>query len=131
VIVVDASAALELLLRGPRAEAVEQRLFGRRESLAAPHLIDIEAAQVLRRLVRRGGLEVGRAEQAFEDLAALPIARYAHLPLVARIWALRDNATACDACHLVLAEALGGMRVTCDGGLRAVPGCRAEVVVIE
>ena len=48
-IVVDASALLELLLRTSAAPAVEARLFAPRQALHAPHLIDVEVAQVLRR----------------------------------------------------------------------------------
>jgi predicted nucleic acid-binding protein len=54
VIVVDASAFAEVLLRMPMASAVEARLFGRGESLHAPHLVDIEVAHVLRRYALMG-----------------------------------------------------------------------------
>src|SRR5207302_1859872 len=44
VIVVDASAVLELLLQTPAAEAVAERVFELGQSTHAPHLIDIEIA---------------------------------------------------------------------------------------
>ena len=53
-IVLDASAALEVLLRGPAAPAVESRMFAPGEALHVPHLIDLEVAQVLRRHVLGG-----------------------------------------------------------------------------
>jgi len=131
VIVVDASAALEVLLNAPLAPRVARRLFRDGESLHAPHLIDVEVAQVLRRLLRRGEIDDGRAAQAFEDLAGLPLTRYPHAMLLPGIWALRDNATAYDATYLVLADALGATLVTCDAALASVPGCRAQVDVIR
>jgi predicted nucleic acid-binding protein len=129
VIVVDASAALEVLLNTRAARPVADRLFGQGESLHAPHLIDVEVAQVLRRLHRRGEIDRTRAAQALEDLSDLPLTRYPHQVLLPRIWGLRDNATAYDAAYLALAEALDAVLVTCDGALAAVPGCAARVEV--
>ena len=52
-IVIDASALLELLLQRGQAQAVARRMFGADVTVHAPHLIDLEVAQVLRRLMRR------------------------------------------------------------------------------
>jgi len=131
VTVVDPSAALEVLLNAPLAQRVAQRLFRDGESLHAPHLIDAEVAQVLRRLLRRGEVDDGRAAQLFEDVAGLPLTRYPHAMLLPGIWALRDNATAYDATDLVLTDALGATLVTCDAALASVPGCRAQVQLIR
>ena len=130
-IVVDASAALEMLLCGPRGESVAALLFDSHEALAAPHLLDVEVLQVLRRLVRRGEVSAARAEQAIADLAAWPLARYEHSWLTSRIWSLRDNATAYDACYLALAEVLEARLVTCDAALATVPGCDARVALVS
>ncbi len=51
-IVVDASALLEFLLQTPIGVRVEGRLFRDEDELHAPHLIDVEVLQGLRRLVR-------------------------------------------------------------------------------
>ena len=83
-IVVDASTALEVLLNTPIAQRIAARLFGQGETLHAPHLIDVEVAQVLRRLHRRGEIDATRATQALEDLTDLPLARYPHGVLLAR-----------------------------------------------
>ena len=48
-IVVDASAALELLLRPATHERLVERLLGTGKLLVAPHLLDLEVVQVLRR----------------------------------------------------------------------------------
>jgi predicted nucleic acid-binding protein len=131
VIVLDASAAIELLLNAPLAPRISGLVFRAGESLHAPHLIDIEVAQVLRRFARLGEIGSQRAEQALEDLADLPLARYPHSILLPAVWALRENATAYDAAYLVLAEALGATLVTCDTALGSIPGHRARVEVIR
>lgn len=129
-IVLDASAALEVLLNTSLARQVLQRIFRAGESLHAPHLIDVEVAQVLRRLARRGEIVAQRAEEVFADLADLPLTRYPHTMLLPAAWALRDNATAYDAMYLALSETLGATLVTCDSALASVPGHRASVEVI-
>jgi predicted nucleic acid-binding protein len=130
VIVLDASAALELLLNTAVAPTVAARVLAPSESLHAPHLIDLEIAQVLRRLERTGALTPPRGEEALEDLADLPLARYPHQLLLPRVWDLRSNATAYDAAYLALAEALGATLVTRDAALGSIPGHGAKVEVI-
>lgn len=66
-IVVDASAVLEVLLRTPAAADLESRLFDPAETLHAPHLIDIEVAQVLRRYAASGDAD------AEPDTAHVPL----------------------------------------------------------
>ncbi|HEU4630016.1 MAG TPA: type II toxin-antitoxin system VapC family toxin [Gemmatimonadaceae bacterium] len=129
-IVLDASAALELLLRGPAAAAIAARVFRPRESLHAPQLLDLEVAQVVRRYWLAGDLSADRGREALTDLADLPLERYPHEPLLSRIWALRHNATAYDAAYLALAEALGAPLLTRDARLASVPGVAAEVDVV-
>ena len=128
-IVVDASAILELLLRTEVGLRVEKRLLSPRESLHAPHLLDVEVAQVVRRLAATNKLPEERGGEALLDLADLPLARYAHDPLLPRIWELRHNVTAYDAAYLALAEALRAPLVTCDARLASAPGHSADVQV--
>ena len=129
-IVLDASAALELLLATPRGRRVARRIASPEETLHAPHLIDLEVAQVLRRYVDRGALGEERARQALGDLLDLDLARYPHEIFLRRIWDLRHNATAYDASYLSLAEALGAPLLTADSRLADVPGTEARVEVI-
>ncbi|MBI3201936.1 MAG: type II toxin-antitoxin system VapC family toxin [Myxococcales bacterium] len=129
--VVDASIVVDFLLGiPPYFEPIAARLESRARSLAAPHLLDAEVAQVLRRHVRSGQLTAGRAAAAFDDLSALPITRYAHSPLLKRAFDFRDNATVYDGLYLALAEALRAPFLTRDEALSAIPGCRAEVEVL-
>jgi predicted nucleic acid-binding protein len=130
VIVVDASAALEVLLRTPLARIAERRLLDPRETLHAPHLIDLEIAQVLRRYCAAGDLTDRRAREALADFVDLPLTRYPHQPFLDRIWDLRHNLTAYDAAYVALAEVLHAPLVTCDRALASAPGHRAIVEVI-
>ena len=128
--VVDASALIEVLLGTQAAAAASARLFRPGERLAAPHLIDVEVVQVLRRYVASGDITEARGREALEDLRDLPLARYPHDVLIHRIWELRENATAYDAAYLALAEALEAPLVTRDAGIARVPGARARVEVV-
>jgi predicted nucleic acid-binding protein len=128
-IVVDASAVLEVLLQTPAAAHVSRRIFAAGETLHAPHLLDIEVAHALRRYVLFGTISSQRGGQSLAYFAQLPLSRYPHRPLLPRIWELRNNVTAYDAAYLALAEALGAPLVTCDRALKsAVRGVRVEVV---
>jgi predicted nucleic acid-binding protein len=101
------------------------------ETLHAPHLLDLQIAQVLRRYERAGDLPAQRAGQAFDDLRDMTIARYPHDFLLTRVWALRRNVTAYDAVYLALAEALGATLVTRDRALARVRGHDARVEVVR
>jgi predicted nucleic acid-binding protein len=129
-IVVDASALLEFLLQTTLGARVEARLFGEENELHAPHLLDVEIAQGLRRLVRTGEVSSGRAEEAIADLTELDLHRHAHLDLLDRAWKLRDNISAYDAMYVALAEAIDAPIVTCDSPLAKTPGHRARIEVI-
>lgn len=127
-IVLDASAALEMLLRTEVGQGLAERLLEpRAASLHAPHLLDLEVAQVLRRLVSRGALAAERAGEALRDLADLPLERYSHELLLPRIWSLRLNLTAYDAAYVALAELLGATLLTRDHRLLRAPGHAARI----
>jgi predicted nucleic acid-binding protein len=130
-IVVDASTILELLLNTPVAARIAGRLLSPGESLHAPHLLDVEVAQVLRRYCRAGELHSERGREALADLADLPLSRYPHDFLLARIWALRHNLTAYDASYVALAEALDVPLLTSDRRLAATSGHDAHIEVMH
>ncbi|MBA3405145.1 MAG: type II toxin-antitoxin system VapC family toxin [Gemmatimonadaceae bacterium] len=128
-IVTDASAVVAMLLRHEQAERLFDRMFADGESLHAPHLLDVEVAQVVRRYWRAGEITAARGELALSDLAVLPIQRYPHEPLLGRIWHLRNNVTAYDAVYVALAEGLGAVLLTLDSALGRIPGFRVAVEV--
>jgi predicted nucleic acid-binding protein len=131
VIVLDASAVIDFILAlHPHSARITARVRAEAPNLAAPHLVDAEVAQVLRRFVRSGQVAPARAEQAIDDLGALPLTRYPHGLLLRRAFGLRDNVTIYDGLYLALAEALTAPLLTRDAALASVPGCRARVDVV-
>ena len=129
-IVLDASVAVEILLRAPGADAIEARVFDRRETLHAPHLLDVEVAQVIRRYVSRGEMTADRGTQSLDLLAGFPVRRYSHQPLLPRIWHLRENLTAYDAAYVALAESLDGVLLTKDERLARSTGHTAAIELV-
>ena len=129
-IVLDASAAIELLRRSEIGRHVANLLARDDEDVHVPHLLDVEVAQGLRRLVRIGEVRPARAGEAIEDLANLAAIRHAHEGLLPRVWALRDNLTSSDAVYVALAEALDATLVTLDAGLAHAPGHTASVELL-
>jgi predicted nucleic acid-binding protein len=126
-IVLDASVLVELLTQGSLATSIMGRLAAQDNVLIAPHLLDVEVASALRRIMTGQRIDSYRIDQALAGLQTLPVERYAHTPLLPRIWELRHNFTAYDAAYIALAEATGAVLYTCDG--RLARGHRAQVVV--
>jgi predicted nucleic acid-binding protein len=130
-IVLDASVAIEWLLQTPAASKIERRILAGRADLHAPHLLDLEVTQVLRRYVAARHVAATRAEEALQDLLDLPLTRYRHDPFVFRIWDLRHRLTVYDAIYVVLAEALGAVLITCDRKLAASAGHSAKIELVD
>lgn len=129
-IVLDASAAVDWLLQSAAAQRIESRIFSRNQSLHAPELLDLEVAQVLRRLVREAAVSASRAEAALQDLLDLRLTRYPHSLLLPRIWQLRHNLSAYDAAYVALAEKLGATLLTRDAKLASASGHAATIEVV-
>jgi predicted nucleic acid-binding protein len=129
VIVLDASAAVDWLLQTSAGRQIEKRICVRNESLHAPHLLDLEAGQVLRRLVRETVISAPRAEEAIQDLGDLRVTRYPHFVFLSCIWQLRHNLSVYDAAYVVLAEKLGATLVTRDASLASASGRAVAVEV--
>lgn len=117
-IVLDASAALELLLARPLAPAIARTLEAQAE-IHVPEHFHVEAIATLRRLRMHGGLSEQRAHQALRGLARLRTLRYPVLALTEEVWALRNRLTAYDAAYLALAARLDAKLLTTDRGLQA------------
>lgn len=129
-IVVDSSAILEVLLNSSAAGTIAQRLFAPGETLHAPHLIDLEVTQVLRRFCRIGEVDTERGTRALQAMLDLRLTRHPHHIFLPRVWELRNNVSGYDAVYLALAEALGAPLVTRDRALAMAAGHRARVEVL-
>lgn len=129
-IVLDASAAVELILRTPRSDRIAARVLDPAQRLHAPELIDIEVVQVLRRLHLAKELTLERAGIAVSDFEHLMVERHPHRPLMRRVWALRSMMSAYDSAYVALAEALDAPLVTCDERLSRAHGHDARIELI-
>ena len=128
-LVVDASVLVVALADdGPDGDHARARLQG--ERLAAPEIVDLEVASVLRGLMR-GEKDARRAQLALTDLAELPLVRATHQPLLARCWELRDNLTIYDAAYVALAEALQATLITGDRRLTRASGPRCHIELLR
>ena len=125
--VLDASAAVEMLLNTGAGRRLGDRLIDYAGAVCVPHLIDLEIAAVLRRYVARGALSPGRGSLALDHWRDFDVDRYPHQPFLGRIWELRANVTAYDAVYVALAEALSTVLVTGDRRLAGAPGVRTQV----
>ncbi len=130
-IVLDASAAIEFLLATNIGTIVRDRMSAAGMSLHAPHLIDPEVVQVLRRKTASGELTAERAAGALEDLGDLRLRRYPHTPLISRAWELRGQVTAYDAMYIALAELLDVPLVTTDERLARAEGHTARLEILS
>ena len=123
--IVDAGVVVELA-----AGNLDPNLLGA-EDLAAPHLIDSEVTNVLRRLVRHGNLTGQQGGYAMDGFLGLSLTRYPADWLRPRMWELLDNVTAYDATYLALAELTRATALlTTDLRLAEAPGIRCRVVVL-
>jgi predicted nucleic acid-binding protein len=129
VIVLDASAAIEWLLQTPAGLRIDKRISSPSQSLPAPHLLDVEVAQVLRRYVRDRTLTEQRGQEALGDLSDLPLNRYSHDFLLPRVWELRATLTAYNAVYVALAEVLDAPLLTCDSRIASAPGHHAIIEI--
>lgn len=120
--VIDASAmVIALLGRSAEAAAIRQRLGS--EVCHAPHLIDAEVGNVLRRHVLRGDLAAADAEALLHASAPLVDHRYEMTHALAQAaWSLRQNVSFYDALYVALAAALAVPFMTADNRLWRAPG---------
>jgi predicted nucleic acid-binding protein len=128
-IVVDASVALEILIRTPAGVRHTERVAN--EDVHAPHMIDVEVVNALRRLTFTGGLNRNIAEEALQGMRDWRMERHAHTSLLARIWELRNSVSTYDASYVALAETLEAPLLTFDAKLSRAHGHRARIELLE
>ena len=130
-IILDTSAAVELLLSLPLSRKVQEHLNRVDWQIIAPQLLIVEVLQVLRRRVIAGYTSLPEADEARDLLSELNIRLYGHKLFVDRIWELRDNMSAYDASYVALAEASELELLTSDGRLAKAPGHNARITLIS
>jgi predicted nucleic acid-binding protein len=125
-VVVDASAVVAALVdSGPIGSWAEAVVAA--EDLAAPHLMPVEAANVLRRSVAADRLSADAAALAHADLLALPVVLFPYAPFGTRVWELHANLTVYDAWYVALAEAIDAPLATLDAQISRAPGLRCRI----
>ncbi len=130
-IVVDASAVIDMLLQSEKGKKVADRILDPDETLHVPHLIEIEVTQVLRRFMLAGELTEARGRDALSDLTDLPLIRYPHTEFLQRVWDMRSSLSAYDAVYVALAEVLEAPLVTTDGKLSRAHGHDVKIELID
>ena len=130
-LVLDASALVELLLDTPTGRTIATRIADPALGLHMPHLADVEVAQALRRYAKDDEVDAETAARALEGLRGLDLQRHAHEPLLDRVWTLRHNLSAYDAVYVALAEVLDTTLLTCDARLTRAPGAERRVELVK
>lgn len=122
-LVVDASLVVSALVdSSPTGTWAESLLSA--EPLSAPHLMPVEAANILRRAAAAGDISADAASMAHADLLDLRVELFPYAPFAARTWELRESVTCYDAWYIALAESLGSKVATLDVRLARAPGPR-------
>ncbi|HEY6912514.1 MAG TPA: type II toxin-antitoxin system VapC family toxin [Myxococcales bacterium] len=124
-LVVDGSVVVAALVDAGREGTWADRLLGS-DALAAPHLMPVEVANILRRAVASGELTADTASMAHADLLALRIDLFPYSPFSARVWELRDNVSCSDGWYVALAEAMDAPLATLDARLSRATGPRCR-----
>lgn len=129
-VVVDASVVVAALVDGGETGQWAEEVL-RSGQLAAPHLMPVEVANILRRSVQSGDVSPDTASLAHADLQDLRVELFPYEAVASRAWELRDNLTLHDAWYVALAELLDTELATLDRRLTRAPGpvCRFVVPV--
>src|SRR5271166_2448714 len=127
-IVLDASAAVELVLATPSGAAVARRSRG--ETVHAPAHLDVEVIGAIRRAVMRQLISDHEGLVAVADFLSLPVRRWPTKPFVQRAYQLRTTHTVADGVYVALAEGFDAPLITCDGRLAHSHGHDAEIELL-
>ena len=122
-IVVDASAMIDLLNRAPNADRIEALL---EDDVCAPDSI---VPEVIRSLSRQS-LADPLAHMRFELFSSFEIQFLPSWPYARRIWELRRSVSAYDACYVAVAEALECAVLTTDARLAGSNGARVPIIAL-
>lgn len=106
-IVLDASAWVDVLVAGASAEGLE-------ETVVVPPHFDAEVIGALRALVQRGALPLAMAERALDRHLRAPFDREFDPDDIQAAWRWRESLSLTDAWYAVLARRLRVTWVTAD-----------------
>jgi predicted nucleic acid-binding protein len=124
-LVIDASLVVSALVdAGDTGRWAESLLAS--EALSAPHLMPVEAANILRRTAARGEITRDVASMAHADLLDLRVELFPYAPFASRAWELRENVTSYDGWYVALAEFLESSVATLDRRLAQATGPRCS-----
>jgi predicted nucleic acid-binding protein len=98
-------------------------------NLIAPHLVLVEATNILRRLEFAGRLGRTEAGAAIRDLLLLDLELVPFAPFAERVWELRANVTSYDAWHVAVAEQFDLPLATLDRHLARATGPRCRFLL--
>jgi predicted nucleic acid-binding protein len=124
-LVIDASLVVSALVDGGSTGVWAESLVSA-EPLSAPHLMPVEAANILRCAAASGEISADVAAMAHADLLDLRVEFFPYQPFASRVWELRSNLTSYDAWYVALAEFLGVRLATLDLRLARAPGPQCE-----
>jgi predicted nucleic acid-binding protein len=127
-LVVDASFVVAALVDGGETGTWAEGVL-LSDHLAAPHLMPVEVANILRRTARAGNVSSDTAALAHADLQAVRVDLFPYAAVASRAWDLRDNLTLYDAWYVALAELLEADLATLDARLARAPGPRCQFVL--
>jgi predicted nucleic acid-binding protein len=128
ILVIDASMVIAALVdSGANGRWAEALLTS--DSLAAPHLMPAEAANILRRSAAAGVISAEQASFAHADLLDLRVELFPYAPFAGRVWELRENVTCYDAWYVAIAEDINAPLATLAARLANTPGPRCQFVV--
>jgi predicted nucleic acid-binding protein len=122
-IVVDASAMIDLLNRAPNADRIEALLD---DDVCAPDTIVPEVVRQLSRHERADPM----AHSRFEVFSSFELQFLPTWPHIRRIWELRHSVSAYDACYVAVAEALDCALLTTDARLAGSNGARVPIIAL-
>ncbi len=120
-LVVDASVVVAALVDGGDIGLWAEAAV-RSGPLAAPHLMPVEVANILRRTALAGEISSDTAALAHADLLDLRVDLIAYEVVAERAWELRDNLTLYDAWYAAVAELLRAELATLDLRLARAAG---------
>jgi predicted nucleic acid-binding protein len=131
VIVLDASAVVEMCLGSNVGKKIAKAILLEDDELIAPELLPLEVIHALRRQLYLKFVTETAAAEAFKILNMMPIQMLSHADLLHRTWQLKSNMTAYDACYVALSEKLGSPIWTCDRKYEKTPLHSAKIVYFD